>query len=118
MIAYFARRGLSRFAYSNIKLSFEGGKQAAVLTLANEKKRNPLGFDTIKEIQAALEEVEAKVKTDKIKVVLFLSRLWCSEARALSFQQVMISKNSKLQLILAKSLTLARRPSSLSKDFP
>ena len=47
---------LSRF-YSNIKLMTKPEQQAAWLTLANPKKRNPLSLPTIREINSALTEL-------------------------------------------------------------
>ena len=54
MMSYLTRRLAGRCLYSNIKLTINHEQQAAFLTLANDKKRNPLALVTIKEIQDAL----------------------------------------------------------------
>lgn len=38
----------NKYLYSNISLKFDSSKHLATLTLANEKKRNPLSLETIK----------------------------------------------------------------------
>ena len=60
--------GVNRFGYSNIALKMDGGSQSAWLTLANEKKRNPLSLETIREIRSALGEVAANIEKEKLKV--------------------------------------------------
>jgi enoyl-CoA hydratase/carnithine racemase len=60
----------NRFFYSNISLKFDSPNHAAYLTLTNEKKRNPMSLETIKEIRQALSEVSSKVENEKLKVKL------------------------------------------------
>jgi enoyl-CoA hydratase/carnithine racemase len=57
------KRGLASLAYSNLTLKFSSQQQAAFLTLSNEKKRNPLSLETIKELQTAFKEVNDKIHT-------------------------------------------------------
>lgn len=57
MLTLLSRRVFGRYLYSNITLNFNQEQHTASLTLSNEKKRNPLSLDTIKEIQSALKEV-------------------------------------------------------------
>jgi hypothetical protein len=45
MLSFGTRIG--RYLYSNIKLRIEPERKAAFITLANEKKRNPLALATI-----------------------------------------------------------------------
>lgn len=57
----FANKGINRFMYSNITLNVNNNDHSAVLTLANEKKRNPLSLETIREIKSAIQEVQNKI---------------------------------------------------------
>ena len=59
---------LGRYLYSNVTLKVTPADHSASLTLSNEKKRNPMSLETIREIYAALNEVQAKIQSDKIKV--------------------------------------------------
>lgn len=59
---------MNRFGYSNIALKMDHASHSAWLTLANEKKRNPLSLETIREIRSALGEVAANIEKDKLKV--------------------------------------------------
>lgn len=59
---------MNRFGYSNIALKMDHTNHSAWLTLANEKKRNPLSLETIREIRSALGEVAANIEKDKLKV--------------------------------------------------
>lgn len=61
-------RALGRYLYSNVTLKVTPADHSASLTLSNEKKRNPMSLETIREIYAALNEVQAKIQSDKIKV--------------------------------------------------
>lgn len=64
----FAMNAMNRFGYSNIALKMDYATHSAWLTLANEKKRNPLSLETITEIRSALEEVSANIEKEKLKV--------------------------------------------------
>jgi hypothetical protein len=48
-------------AFSSVSLRLSREEQAAFLTLTNEKKRNPLSLETIRELHAALKEVASKI---------------------------------------------------------
>jgi enoyl-CoA hydratase/carnithine racemase len=63
-----SKRGFSKYLYSNITLKFNPEQQTASLTLSNDKKRNPLSLETIREIRSALKEVESKITSEKLKV--------------------------------------------------
>lgn len=56
------KNNLCRFFYSNIALKYTPEHHSVSLTLANEKKRNPLSLETIREVHAALTEVNSKIE--------------------------------------------------------
>lgn len=70
----FGMNAMNMFGYSNVALKIDSGSQSAWLTLANEKKRNPLSLETIREIRSALGEVSANIEKDKLKVRYDLCR--------------------------------------------
>lgn len=76
MISLLRLRGkgcISQYFYSNINLNFTPERHLASLTLANQKKRNPLSLQTIREINTALTDIQAKIQTENIKVTASLT---------------------------------------------
>lgn len=56
------KNNISRFFYSNIALKYTAEQHTVSLTLANEKKRNPLSLETIREIHSALTDVSSRIE--------------------------------------------------------